>query len=146
MYDRKEVIKSFYAAKNRCYDINHDAYKYYGGRGIKICNEWINNYDAFVDWALNNGFKPGLTLDRINPNEDYSPGNCRWQTMEEQANNRRNNLNFEHNGKVLTIPQISRLCGLPIMCLRKRVLDQGLTISEAIAKGPYSVTNKRGKN
>ena len=71
--------------KDRCYNANAKNYEYYGGRGIAICEEWRTSYEAFRGWANSNGYKDGLSLDRIDPDKDYSPDNCRWITMSAQA-------------------------------------------------------------
>ena len=79
--------------KSRCYNPNVPAYDYYGGRGIRVCDEWNNDFTKFRDWALTNGYQDNLTLDRKNTNGDYSPDNCKWSTAKEQAlNTRRNHL------------------------------------------------------
>lgn len=74
--------------RNRCNCTNRKAYKYYGGRGIKVCKEW-DDYNTFKIWATNNGYADNLTLDRINPDGNYKPANCRWITIQEQQRNRR---------------------------------------------------------
>lgn len=71
----------------------------YGGRGIKICEEWKASFAAFRDWALANGYAPGLSIDRIDNNGNYEPGNCRWATRSEQQRNRRNNVIVEFGGR-----------------------------------------------
>lgn len=74
--------------KMRCLDPNKPDYKYYGGRGIKICDEWINNFKSFYDWAMSNGYKEALTIDRRENDGNYEPSNCRWVTMAAQNQNK----------------------------------------------------------
>lgn len=75
--------------KTRCYNSNRQQYKDYGGRGIAMCNEWKDNFEAFWEWSLSNGYNSNLSLDRINNDGNYEPGNCRWATRETQARNTR---------------------------------------------------------
>jgi hypothetical protein len=74
--------------KQRCLNQNCPAYNDYGGRGITICQEWINNYKEFERWSYNNGYEDNLTIDRIDNDGDYKPSNCRWVTMAEQSINK----------------------------------------------------------
>jgi hypothetical protein len=76
--------------KSRCYVKTSGGFEYYGGRGITVCNEWKNDFIAFKDWAINNGYSGNLSIDRINVNGNYEPSNCRWIRMAEQQKNRRN--------------------------------------------------------
>lgn len=91
--------------KGRCYNLNDHKYSNYGGRGIEVCDEWRNNFQAFYDWSINNGYKEGLTIDRIDVDGDYEPNNCRWVDQKTQQNNRRNNTRLTYNGKTQTISQ-----------------------------------------
>lgn len=106
--DDQIYLKTKYTSMvGRCYNPSHTRFSYYGGRGITVCNEWLNNSNVFVDWALNNGWKRGLTIERINNEGSYSPDNCRWTTMKEQGKNRRNTVIFLENGT-----QFCSRCGI----------------------------------
>lgn len=99
---------------SRCYKESQKCYKYYGGRGIKVCDEWKDNFVAFYNWAIANGYDEKAeygkcTIDRIDVNGDYEPQNCRWLTVKEQANNRRSNRLITINGETKTLQQWSDL-------------------------------------
>lgn len=98
--------------KYRCNKKEHKSYKYYGGRGIEVCDEWMKSYEIFKEWALNNGYNETLTIDRIDVEGNYEPDNCRWATFKEQGRNRRNNKLFNYNGKILTQSEICEITGL----------------------------------
>jgi len=81
--------------KQRCLNKNSAAYNHYGKRGIKVCEEWKNSYECFRDWALKNGYRGHLTIERVNVNEGYYPGNCKWITKIEQLKNKQNSVIFK---------------------------------------------------
>ena len=88
-YSRTKLYQVYQSLKSRCTDINKINYKDYGGRGIKICDEWKNDFLIFRTWALENGYKEGLSIDRIDNDGNYEPINCRWVTKEIQTRNTR---------------------------------------------------------
>ena len=87
---KEPLYKRWCGIKRRCYTTSNKDYKNYGGRGIKMCDEWKNDYSAFKEWALNNGFEEHLTIERINNDGNYEPSNCKWATVKEQNQNKRN--------------------------------------------------------
>ena len=89
---------------HRCEDSKRTKYRDYGGRGIKVCEEW-HNPNNFIDWAENNGYMPGLQLDRINNNGDYCPNNCRWVTPKENSRNRRNTVFLTIHGETKCVAE-----------------------------------------
>ena len=85
--------------KKRCYNKKYEHYNVYGGKGIKVCDEWVNDYICFKTWSLKNGYIEGLEIDRIENDKDYCPENCRWETRKNQMRNRTNTLFLEINGE-----------------------------------------------
>ncbi len=116
--------------KRRCYDSNAPDYENYGGRGIKVCDEW-QEYKAFHGWAVKHGYDDSLTIERTDNNGDYEPGNCKWIALGEQAKNKRNNRVLTYRGKSMILSEWSRLLGISPSALRKR-LELGWSVSQAL--------------
>ena len=72
--------------KSRCNNPNTKYFRFYGGKGVKVCNDWNNNFMSFKEWSESNGYEDGLTIDRIDSNGNYEPSNCQWITMNENIN------------------------------------------------------------
>lgn len=116
----------------RCTNPKNPMYKYYGARGISVCERWRTSFEAFL---ADMGSRPSdqHSIERREVNGNYEPGNCYWATVDVQANNRRNNIFYEFEGKSLTAAEIARLTLIPVVTLRKR-LEGGATVVEAIDK------------
>lgn len=89
--------------KQRCYRPKYEHFADYGGRGICVCDEWVHNYAAFRKWASQNGYDNGKSIDRIDPNGNYEPVNCRWVPLAEQQRNKRSNLMITVRGVTLCL-------------------------------------------
>lgn len=96
---------------HRCENPSRDGFEKYGARGISVCREW-HDFESFVDWAIGNGYREDLTIDRINVNGNYEPCNCRWATPTEQANNKRNSRIIDIGGIRGTVKQWADLIGV----------------------------------
>lgn len=105
----------WHGIKNRCYNVNDIPYPDYGGRGIKVCDEWLSDFINFYKWAISNGYKKGLVIDRINNNGDYEPSNCRFTTNAINQRNKRNNVYLEAFGET--------------RCVSDWVMDKRCTVS-----------------
>ena len=130
---KKRLITIRHSMYCRCYYPSTNGYQRYGGRGIKMCDEWINNPQSFYDWAVNNGYESNLTIDRINVNGNYEPSNCRWVTKEIQDNNRRTNRKLTYKGTTKNLSQWAKEYNISPTTLYDR-LKVGKTLDEALNK------------
>lgn len=131
--------------KTRCLKKYDDRYKDYGGRGITICKEWLD-YENFYNWAINNGYKNNLSIDRINNNGNYEPCNCRWATPKEQSQNTRRNRLIEYNGQKKCLALWAEELKMSYELIRSR-LRRSWTIEEALTtpKNENRASKKEGK-
>lgn len=118
----KRLYKIWCHMRERCNSSNKDkeAYKNYSGRGISVCEEW-NNYNTFKEWAISHDYKDNLSIDRKDVNGNYEPSNCRWATMKEQQNNRRNNTLINFKGETKTLKQWSEKYNINCVSLLSRI-------------------------
>lgn len=116
--------------KRRCGNPAYIHYADYGGRGIRICDEW-QNYQAFRDWSLSNGYADSLTIDRIDANGNYEPGNCRWVSRLVQAQNRRNTYTVEYKGATGNLKEMCRRFNVSYQTIKYR-MKKGFSFAEAI--------------
>jgi hypothetical protein len=133
----KELKKIRLAYKNmldRCYNQNNFQYANYGGRGIKVCKQWLNSREAFVSWSLANGHADGLSLDRKNNNAGYSPSNCRWVSIEIQLTNQRRDRRLTFEGRTQTVSQWAAEIGVSQDTIHKRLV-RGLPTEKALTPG-----------
>lgn len=128
---RTPIYRAWVAMKRRCQNVNDVEYKNYGGRGITVCKEWENNFCEFYKWAISNGYKDYLTIDRIDNNKGYSPANCRWVDMKTQCNNRRNNRLITYNGKTRTMAQWAVELDINYRTLKSRINKSNWSIEKA---------------
>ncbi len=97
---KDERLKTiWYGMIYRCENPLSTSYRWYGAKGVKVCEEWKNDILSFFDWAKNNGYADDLTIDRINPYGNYEPGNCRWIPLSEQAKNTRKAWDKAHQNE-----------------------------------------------
>lgn len=128
----------------RCYNPNSPVYDRYGGRGIRVCDEWRDIVN-FCDWAYKNGYSDNLTLDRIDNDGNYEPSNCRWADKYTQSNNRNNIVKYDYKGGKYTITELARMSGINYGTLRTRIKRYGYSIEEAMipTKNRNSIIKKR---
>lgn len=134
---KSRLYNIFNKMVSRCYDEKFKQYNDYGGRGIRVCDEWLYSFQSFYEWAIANGYSDELTIDRINVNGDYAPNNCRWSTRKVQSNNTRRNVYYTYNRKTKTIAEWSAVTGINYNTLRARLQRYGWSIGKALSGGKH---------
>ncbi|MGN5457080.1 MAG: hypothetical protein ACI4XN_13890 [Candidatus Kurthia intestinigallinarum] len=136
----KRIGKIFAGMKRRCYNQNSKEYRWYGAKGIKICNEWIINPKLFEDWAINNGYSDSLTIDRKDETKDYSPDNCRWITGKNNSKYKSTTSLIDVNGEVHTGQDWSKILGFGVnrinIYIRKYGLENVVKFIELYIQNP----------
>lgn len=128
--NKERLYETWKNMRRRCNNPKNSRWENYGGKGVKICHEW-NDYQAFRKWAYANGYNDSLSIDRIDPNGDYCPENCRWADAKVQANNQTRNRRFEYQGEVYTMSQLAEKMGLTYSALQHRV-ERGQPLNGAV--------------
>lgn len=131
---RTRIYKIYNNMKIRCDNPNDQHYPNYGGRGITVCSYWrgIMGFTHFYEWAMKNGYRDDLTIDRIDVNGNYEPDNCKWATTQEQQENKRTNVRYEVNGELLLMKEIVEKYNISQSTLYDRTKKLGLTMQEAV--------------
>ena len=127
--------------KQRCFNSNDRKYPSYGGRGITVCPEWANDFTAFAEYM---GPRPSKehSIDRIDNDGNYEPGNVRWATRRQQQSNTRRNYFFQFQGKPYTVTQLARKTGVNEGTLRRRLKKLGMSVEDAVSKEPLKPGRK----
>jgi hypothetical protein len=126
---------------SRCYKDNSKAYKNYGGKGVRVCEEWKNSKRNFYYWAIENGYRDDLTIDRIDSNGNYEPNNCRWVDRFVQNNNTSRNVRYEYKGCTYSIKELSKVTGIKEGTIISR-LRKGYSIEDACKNIHYFTGRK----
>ena len=138
---KERIYHIWKSMKQRCINPKNISYKNYGGRNITVCDEWKNDFMTFYNWAINNGYKNNLSIERIDVNGNYCPENCCWVTFFEQQSNKTNNKYIEYNGDTYTLAQLSRKFNIDSETLRKR-LKSGWSLEDALTIIPKIGNNQ----
>lgn len=115
------IYHIYNSIKQRCYNKNTSQYNDWGGRGIDMCDEWKDDFQAFYDWAMSHGYDDLLTIDRIDVNGNYEPNNCRWVDMKIQNRNRRSNNNYTINGETRCLKEWCEILNLNYQTVQSRI-------------------------
>ena len=131
--NKTDIHTKWVQMRQRCYNKNDASYIHYGAKGVSVCDEWRNNFIAFMNWSYSNGYKEGLSLDRIDNLKGYYPDNCRWVKWEDQSGNRMNNIKITFNGKTQNLKKWCDELGKDYLFIRQRIIRDGMTFDEAIS-------------
>jgi len=128
---KTKLYKVYHSMKQRCYNPKSTGYEHYGGRGIIVCDEWLDNFIRFYNWAIETGYKEGLSINRINNNGNYEPDNCEWIYQKTQMLNTRRNRKCTYHNKNQTLSQWANEYGVNLNTLYSRI-NHGWDIDKAL--------------
>ena len=130
--DRDRILRTRRDMIYRCYNPKNKWYKHYGGRGITVCDEWLNDKEAFYKWAIENGYKQGLEIDRKDNNSEYSPQNCHWVTRAQNTNNREITLFITYKGETKPLAEVAEENHINPRVLYNRIFLNGWDVDKAV--------------
>ena len=134
--ENERLLRIWRAMLHRCYKETDEHYDYYGGRGIKVCDDW-HDFETFQKWALANGYADNLTIDRLDGNKDYCPENCSWATMTVQNNHKSDTKWLTYKGKTQSLSDWCRELGLDYVRTKARLNSLGWSVEDAFEYGKY---------
>lgn len=135
VYENKRLYGIYNGIKSRCSRKSSARYDDYGGRGIKVCDEWlnpVNGFDNFVEWSIKNGYSENLSIDRMDVDKGYSPDNCRWVTMYDQSLNKRQTRWVTYNGEKIQLFVLCKNLGVSYDTVHDRIYKRGWTLERAL--------------
>jgi hypothetical protein len=135
---RKKIYNVWRHMKNRCYNPCYKNYHRYGGRGVIVCDEWLEGFKNFYDWTMSNGYTDGLELNRINNDGIYKCDNCNWVDRKTQMNNTSKNINITYNNQTKTLTQWAESLNISVNTLHSRLKKLNWSIEKALT----SIINK----
>lgn len=127
--DTQRALSAYYNARSRCLNPSNKRYARYGGRGVTMCDRWLNDAGAFIQDM--GGCSPKMTLERISVDGNYEPSNCTWATIKAQARNRSTNHRIPHDGGTLTLREYAAVVGVNYDALKSRMRNNGLSAADA---------------
>lgn len=127
MQSGTRIYNIWQGMKSRCYNIHDPRYHRYGGRGIIICEQWLNDFNSFYDWSMHNGYSDILTIDRIDNEKGYDPDNCRWVDLKTQSRNRDSNIKITIGNATKTLMEWCEIFELDYKAIHARYTRNGYT-------------------
>lgn len=134
------IYKIWRNMRSRCENPNATKYHLYGGKGIKVCEVWAQDFTEFYEWSMRNGYQEHLTIDRIDGNDDYKPSNCRWVDFKTQSNNTSSTRYLTYNGLTLPLSQWADKVGLKHKTLSERI-RRGWSVERALTTPKIDIKN-----
>lgn len=140
---KSRLYRIYNGIKQRCLIPSDTGYKWYGARGITVCEEWLNDYQVFKEWAFTNGYNDTLSIERINNDGNYEPSNCKWIPLKDQPKHTRKTKQIEYDGKIYTMSGLAKEFNIKRHTLYSR-LKNGWSIEKALTPPrKYEVLNDR---